>query len=590
MISVTTAFKNAAKSPTHKPIGSLAFSVNGATKTAGPSAIKSFSVKQCACSSNAFTIGSTVASILKATVLKSWYDGNASAIANCEVKPYLGFDGVGTIQRGRFRVDDSLTSESGLYVTITAYDCFMSPEMDLPAAWKDPETFGQFSAEDSPEDNLSRLDVAFSFVTDNLPSGTTPAVISPDTTLRDVISRIALACGMNAMTDNEGNVCFKAPKSGTDEEIGPSMYRSASIDGRDKTVIGAFCRTYEQDGEDYAYYYPASYGDEDVVLVFSSDYVSSNSDLETIFQRMTPGSSTSYSYQGHLLDVFGLPYIEPFDNIGFTLVDGTEHMITPFTVETVYDGSMKTSLSAETIEIREDGEAFKQPEIEAVKRDLGRKIESVEKSIGLYATCPTAGATAAKTAILDGFVPRNGALVQVRFSHANTASNPTLSINGGEASPIVVAANGSTRNLSGSDIYNWSDGETVSMLYTESNGDGQWTLLTANIANYAQLEGGVFRVSDNGGADGYHVDISPSAIAMAYGANDLIRLDNGTIVIGGDLYRLSMSSGGVSIENGGSSLVASANGIELRRGTATRRPRRTCQARRCLPSTLPART
>ena len=53
-----------------------------------------------------------------------------------------------------------------------------------------------------------------------------------------------------------------------------------------------------------------------------------------------------------------------------------------------------------------------------------------------YGTCSTAAATAAKTVTLPGFVLATGARVVVRFSATNTASNPTLDVNGTGAKAI----------------------------------------------------------------------------------------------------------------------------------------------------------
>lgn len=53
-----------------------------------------------------------------------------------------------------------------------------------------------------------------------------------------------------------------------------------------------------------------------------------------------------------------------------------------------------------------------------------------------YATCSTAAATAAKTVNVTGFKLVTGALVAVRFTVTNTASSPTLNVNGTGAKAI----------------------------------------------------------------------------------------------------------------------------------------------------------
>lgn len=54
-----------------------------------------------------------------------------------------------------------------------------------------------------------------------------------------------------------------------------------------------------------------------------------------------------------------------------------------------------------------------------------------------YCTCSTAAATAAKTANLTGFSLDTGTVVRVKFSEANSASTPTLNINGTGAKNII---------------------------------------------------------------------------------------------------------------------------------------------------------
>lgn len=53
-----------------------------------------------------------------------------------------------------------------------------------------------------------------------------------------------------------------------------------------------------------------------------------------------------------------------------------------------------------------------------------------------YGTCSTAAGTAAKVVSLSGFKLQTGAEVTVRFTVTNTASNPTLNVNGTGAKPI----------------------------------------------------------------------------------------------------------------------------------------------------------
>lgn len=69
-----------------------------------------------------------------------------------------------------------------------------------------------------------------------------------------------------------------------------------------------------------------------------------------------------------------------------------------------------------------------------------RSIDGVnftgEENVVHYTTCSTAAATAAKTVTLKNFVLSSGAKVYVKFTIANTASNPTLNVSGTGAKAI----------------------------------------------------------------------------------------------------------------------------------------------------------
>lgn len=68
-----------------------------------------------------------------------------------------------------------------------------------------------------------------------------------------------------------------------------------------------------------------------------------------------------------------------------------------------------------------------------------------------YLICSASASTAAKTVSKSGFVLKTGATVNIRFTYANTASNPTLNVNGAGAKPIY--RNG--RNIGAADIFQY---------------------------------------------------------------------------------------------------------------------------------------
>lgn len=54
----------------------------------------------------------------------------------------------------------------------------------------------------------------------------------------------------------------------------------------------------------------------------------------------------------------------------------------------------------------------------------------------MYCTCSTAAATVAKTVSANGFRLVTGSLIIVDFTNGNTATNPTLNVNGTGAKPL----------------------------------------------------------------------------------------------------------------------------------------------------------
>ena len=83
-----------------------------------------------------------------------------------------------------------------------------------------------------------------------------------------------------------------------------------------------------------------------------------------------------------------------------------------------------------------------------------------------YATCSTGASTTAKTAISQtaDFTLATGNMVRVLFTNTNTATSPTISIDGSTAKNIRIRS-GST----GAMTYMWRDNEVVDLVYDGTN-------------------------------------------------------------------------------------------------------------------------
>lgn len=109
---------------------------------------------------------------------------------------------------------------------------------------------------------------------------------------------------------------------------------------------------------------------------------------------------------------------------------------------------------------------------EADKLHTARNIDGVSfdgsAKIHHFGTCSTAAATAAKTVTLDdsmSFTLEKGASVFVKFTNSNTASNPTLAVNGTTAKSIYRYGSTAPSTTAKS---SWQAGSVVHLVYDGS--------------------------------------------------------------------------------------------------------------------------
>lgn len=92
----------------------------------------------------------------------------------------------------------------------------------------------------------------------------------------------------------------------------------------------------------------------------------------------------------------------------------------------------------------------------------------VDNKAAPYGVCSTAAATAAKTVTVDaeGFMLETGICVRVKFSSSNTASSPTLNVNGTGAKAIKRYG---TTAVSTSVAASWNAGSVLELTYDGTN-------------------------------------------------------------------------------------------------------------------------
>ena len=84
-----------------------------------------------------------------------------------------------------------------------------------------------------------------------------------------------------------------------------------------------------------------------------------------------------------------------------------------------------------------------------------------------YGVCSTAAGTAAKTVQVENFSLEEGAVVIVKFTNTNSASSPTLNVNGTGAKAIMRY--GTTAASTSSSTSGWSAGAVQLLVYDGTN-------------------------------------------------------------------------------------------------------------------------
>lgn len=137
-----------------------------------------------------------------------------------------------------------------------------------------------------------------------------------------------------------------------------------------------------------------------------------------------------------------------------------------------------------------------------------------------YGACSTAAGTAAKVVSLPGFVLATGAEVTVRFTVTNTASSPTLNINGTGAKPIQYRnAAISAGDLAANRVYKFVYDGGAWELVGDINIDTNTTYAAATTSNL-----GLVKVGTN-------ISVSEGTISVANGstsAKGVVQLSSAT--------------------------------------------------------------
>ena len=173
-------------------------------------------------------------------------------------------------------------------------------------------------------------------------------------------------------------------------------------------------------------------------------------------------------------------------------------------------------------------------------------------TVQFYGDCQTSGSATEKVVTTTGsdiFKLKSGVTIQVKFTHANTAANPTLNVNNTGAETIFIY----NASIPSTSQYNWGDNAIVNFVY---NGIG-WYI----------VDGGSLKKA--GEALDTATQAKDDALEASKVASNYLHFDSNGLVVGNMTastlgYNTLMRAGGVDIRNGSTVLATfNANSISL---------------------------
>lgn len=187
-----------------------------------------------------------------------------------------------------------------------------------------------------------------------------------------------------------------------------------------------------------------------------------------------------------------------------------------------------------------------------------------------YGTCTTASAVAAKSVSAPNFSLYKGATISVKFTYRNTASSPTLNVNGTGEKPIYV--NGSAM---ASDQY-WEPQDVLSFVY---DGLGWRVADCGSMSSIAQLSDSISlkvskgNVSSQLSVESGSISITSNRFSWTSNYSSMTKFGvltctsgkiGGFTITSSSIYnsRMSLTSTGLSLDAGGKDIgLIGANGL-----------------------------
>lgn len=356
MLNVGTDAVNDFLSSSPESTASLTVTNGSMSAVLGPESIKSVSWTWKACDGQ-FSYGSCIACEAEMSILSS-----ALPSGLIEDGAHIVIDIVyqsRKVHACSVYVDDSMTAKDGLFTTIKAFDLMYGKEMQKVC----PRTGTEPTATIGDAKNVAAAASGVYIAAPpalNGDLGDSKMLVGSEgsdseQTCRDVVSRIALSSA----------TCARATvrKDGTDwvrffrlyDKVGASVAVKLSgkhvmnggfqWDGRDSSHIGRYMtNTASETGAVTTYfYYPQSPDKSKTYMEIDSAAFSNVRYFNEWAKRVAP---CEMDYRGFSLDCVGVPFIEPFDKVEYTDIDGSTSTLYPFSTTHTYNGAWSTSMTA----------------------------------------------------------------------------------------------------------------------------------------------------------------------------------------------------------------------------------------------------
>lgn len=356
MLNVGTDAVNDFLSSSPESTASLTVTNGSMSAVLGPESIKSVSWTWKACDGQ-FSYGSCIACEAEMSIL-------SSALPNglIEDGAHIVIDIVfqsSKVHACSVYVDDSMTAKDGLFTTIKAFDLMYGKEMQRVC----PRTgTGPMETIDSAKNAVAAASGVYiaappainveingnKMLVGNEGSGS-------EQTCRDVVSRIAMSSATSARAT--------VRKDGSDWvrffRLHDSVEKSTSVklngkhvmnggfqwDGRDSSHIGRYMtNTASETGAVTTYFYYPQIPDMSKTYMEIDSAAFSNVRYFNEWAKRV--ASCEMDYRGFSLDCVGVPFIEPFDKVEYTDIDGSTSTLYPFSTTHTYNGAWSTSMAA----------------------------------------------------------------------------------------------------------------------------------------------------------------------------------------------------------------------------------------------------